>query len=186
MTKSMMTKDHLPTRTRRVMNITIQNQMSKLLRNSQWNIRLKPLLQQPRRTQNKSSLNNSKRSKAKHPSYLSRENKQLQKPSFWNRLSKKAALAQSLTGHRLSQTQLPMLVAKWLLPTRWSTSYSPRKRLLLPMAWVTGKSSTREKPKSSRKKALTATWPVLFHLTQTEKRKFWTEYGILKCDPWNL
>ena len=120
MMKSMMTKGTANSQAtwRKVMMDTIQNQMSKLLRNSQWNIRLKPLLQQPRRTQNKSSLNNSKRSKAKHPSYQSRENKQLQKPSFWNRLSKKAALAQSLTGHRLSQTKLPMLVAKWLLPTR--------------------------------------------------------------------
>lgn len=181
--KSMMMKAHLPTR-RRVMMDTIQNQMKLQLKNPlsslKLNTRLKPLLQQqPRRTQNKSSLNNSKRSKAKHPSYQSRENKQLQRPRFWNRLSSKAGLALSLTGHRLSQSNMPMLVARSQSVASRSLSWSPRKPWEPMMAWVTGKLLTKEKPQQSRKKILTATKLVLFHLTKNEEENLTAASGII-------
>jgi hypothetical protein len=147
----MMMKSHLRVvNTYHLMNMKNQSQTTQSL--AAWNTR-----PEPPRTQNKSSLNNSKRSKAKHPSYQSRENKPIQKLRFWNRLSIKAVSALSLTGHRLSQNSMPMLVAKSLLLASKSMSCSPRKPWELLMAWVTGRLSTREKPNRSPEKDLTAT-----------------------------
>ena len=114
----------------------------------------------PPRTQNKSSPNNSKRSKVKHPSYQSRENKPIQKLRFWNKLSSKVVSAQSLTGHRLWQNSMPMLVAKSLLVASKSMSCSPRKPWEPLTAWVTGKLSTRGRQNRSPEEVLTAMQPL--------------------------